>query len=271
MNSRAHLQTISIVDKNGKHTSVYRRLDPSSNGSNMKNVMPPSVPIAGASALAPTVAARIDPSFTVGKNRALLRSKLTPSTAPDFDREHKALRVKQLDATTLAVIASAVRDKSIDRERLAPIEGMTNEEALEYVTVVSTVGDIPTNEVFVRAVFNGLRPVSEDGSHYEALDLSTDEKVAAAAAELRFGLRFGELVVHAKVRSAVSFEDMFTRQDVDGQPSQVLPADIRELAARRPQDIDAFCKLMIDYPINHAAGLEHMLDHDHSAVSEGAL
>jgi hypothetical protein len=270
MNSRAHLQTITIMDKNGKYTTVYRRLDPSINVSNMTSVLPPSLPTAGALALAPTVAARIDPSFTVGKNRALLRSKLTPSTASDFDKEHKSLRIKQLDPTTLAVIASAVRNKSIDRERLAPIEGMTNEEAVEYVTIVSTVSDIPTNAVFVRAVYNGLRPISEDGSHYEALDLSTDEKVAATAAELRFGLRFGELVVHAKVRSAVTFDDMFTQHKVDGQLGQALPNDIRELASRRPQDIDAFCKIMIHHPIHHAAALEHMLD-SNSPLSEGAL
>lgn len=269
MAERAHLQSVTIADKNGRYTTVYRRLNKFGQAIDMSAV-PPASNSKSEIQLAPSVAAMIDKTATLGQNRSTVRKGLIPVAAGENERKHKTKRIKEFDPITVAVIASSIREQSITRDRLAYIEGMTNDEAREYVTVVSTVGDLETNAIFTYALFNGMRPVSDDDT-YLRMDLSTDDRVAECSAVMRFGMQFVTLNMHSGKDSAVDFGDVFTTRTTDGQTGQTINPDLCDLVSRRPQDIDAICGLMQRYPVAHAAAIEEMLDHGSTPVSEGVL
>jgi hypothetical protein len=267
----ATLQPVSVVDKNGKITTVHRRVNQFGMIMPMSEVPPPTG--RAAKKLAPSVAARLTDT-TMSQDRDVTEKAMLSESAGADAVKHTKERVKRLDVLTLRVIAASVRNNLIGQDRLSFIEGMTNDEALEYVTIVSTVHDLDIHAVFTQSLFNGLRPVITDKAGYERygrLDLSTDENIENYGSIMRFGLRFLALNSHTGEETALKFEDVFTLNNVSGQIGQVLGTDLWELVARRPQDIDAICDLMRVHPIKHAGGIEMMLDHGATALSEGGL
>lgn len=271
MKDFATLQPVSVVDKNGRITTVHRRVNQFGMIMPMSEVPPPAG--RAMKKLATSVEARLSDT-TMSQDRAVVQDAMLLNTAGDDAAKQTKERIKSFDALTLRVIAASVRNNLIDRERLVYTEGMTNDEAFEYVTIVSTVSDLHMDAVFTQALFNGIRPFTTDkdgDEHYERLDLSTDENIEAYGSVMRFGMRFLALNSHTGEDSAIRFEDVFTLCNVRGQIGQVLDADLWTLVARRPQDIDAICDLMRVRPIKHAGAIEAMLDHGATALSEGAL
>jgi hypothetical protein len=266
MTNRAHLTPEITTDKNGKKTTVYRRSDQPSAATRLLSALPVWTASLHVD-FAPSIAARIDMNSTVKKDRETLRRAMTTPMMNKHVAGEIRGRIEMLDRTTLTLAASAIRNKLITKEHLRLIAGMGNLEAREYIALATTVSDFETDAMYLRSLFYGACDVNEDGYSYARIDLSSEEVVSHHAALMRFAVAFQE----SQANSLQRFQSIFTERRIDSKPGQVLNEDLRDLVSRRPEDIERIIGLMEGSTVNHAAGLEHMLDHDNSALSEGAL